>query len=231
MNLSKWIKPYTGVGDVGTWIKKFKMVAKHQKIEDMASVLPLLLEDSAFLVYDNLSEKSQASMPDIEKSLLDAFSIDPFQAYENFRSRNWKDEPVDVFLGDLQRLAMLAGIADERLIKSAFVVGLPSTVSHQLRASTKIFDVELSEIVRQARSLMTEVIESPALVAMNNGMVRNADVNCFGCGKKGHYRNACTSKIEMKCWTCGNSGHTSRRCRLNQQGNAERGTGAPAVSQ
>ena len=61
MNLSKWIKTYTGVGDVGTWIKKFKMVAKHQKIKDMASVLPLLLEDSVFLVYDNLSEKSQAS--------------------------------------------------------------------------------------------------------------------------------------------------------------------------
>ena len=112
MSLTKWIKPYAGVGDIGTWIKKLKMVGKHQKIDDLVSFLPLLLEDSAFLVYDHLSEELQRSMPDVERALLDAFSIDPFQAYESFRSRNWRDEPVDVFLGDLQRLAMLAGITE-----------------------------------------------------------------------------------------------------------------------
>ena len=126
---------------------------------------------------------------------------------------------------------MLAGITDERIVKRAFVVGLPSTVSHQLRAFARILDAELSEIVRQARSLMTEIIGSSVLVAVNKGMVRKSEGNCFSCGKKGHYRNACPTRNTTTCWNCGNPGHTSRGCDLIRQANAERGTGAPAVSQ
>ena len=65
------------------------------------------------------------------------------------------------------------------------MVGLPLTVSHQLRASARILDAELSKIVRQARLLMTEIFGSSVLVAVNKGMVRKSEGNCFSCEENG----------------------------------------------
>ena len=46
-----------GTGEnVVEWLKKVELVAKLQKIEDLAKFVPLFLEHAAFSVYDQLPE-------------------------------------------------------------------------------------------------------------------------------------------------------------------------------
>ena len=44
---SDMIRPFSGEGDVVAWLKKIQLVAKLQKITDLASFLPLYLEGEA----------------------------------------------------------------------------------------------------------------------------------------------------------------------------------------
>ena len=61
----------------------------------------------------------------IEKVLLEAFSMDAFRAYDVFRIRVWLNDQVDVLLTDLVRLAHMAELSDQNIIKRAFVMCLP----------------------------------------------------------------------------------------------------------
>ena len=81
----------------------------------------------------------------------------PFEAYDKLRHRTWQDrEPVDVYLSELRRLAGLGGIDDTNLLKCAFVVGLPSHVAGQLKASARLQSKDLSQLVATARGLVTD---------------------------------------------------------------------------
>ena len=61
-----------------------------------------------------------------------------FQAYEQLTMRVLSDESADVHLTDLRKLARLAGISSDTLLIRAFIVGLPSVVSRELRTVPKI---------------------------------------------------------------------------------------------
>ena len=230
--LEKHVNPYSGEGDVGQWLKKLKLVAKVRKLEDLASLVPLLLEGAAFMVYDHMRAEDQYNIEKIEAALLNAFSMDPFQAYDLFTSRVWENESPDVFLADLQRLAGLAGVNEDILIKRAFIVGLPHQVSSQLRASARILELDISEVVRQARALMTDLVTPVGLAAISpfRKATQAADRQCYGCGKSGHLRNKCPSRSTISCWTCGETGHTSKACPKRFQGNDRGEIGAPPVS-
>ena len=89
--------------------------------------LPLFLDGAAFSVYLHLDEKD--CYEKVKQALIKAFSTNPFTAYEQFVQRRWSNESVDVYLSDLRRLARLAGIEENILLRRAFVVGLPSYVS------------------------------------------------------------------------------------------------------
>ena len=119
-------------------------------------IIPLFLEGSAFALYEQLGESQKTSAKDIEKALLDAFAIDGFQAYEQFRDRRWNDgESVDVYLASLRQLMNLANIESEELLLRAFITGLPDEISKQLRAQVKIFGISLQDALNHARVLMT----------------------------------------------------------------------------
>ena len=61
------------------------MVAKLKKVADLATFLPLYLEGSAFEVYDQMAERDKEAATEIEKTLLQAFALSTFKAYEEFR--------------------------------------------------------------------------------------------------------------------------------------------------
>ena len=47
---------------------------------------------------------------------------------------------VDVYLSDLRRLAKLAQVESDSLLRRAFVVGLPAVVSRDLKALAKVIE-------------------------------------------------------------------------------------------
>jgi hypothetical protein len=236
------IRSFDGNGDVdiGTWFAKLKLVAKLKKIEDLSLLIPLYLDGAAFAVYDQMDEEAKKKADDIEKVMLGAFAQDAFGAYDVFRQRSWcPGEPVDVFLSDLRRLARLAGVESEELIRCAFVCGLPSDVSSTLRAGVQINATDLSAIAQQARILMSERLHGGAMAAigktnewLQSGAVGNDNkqlhggvnaavdkankhpngkMKCYVCGGD-HPVRLCKERKPPTCWTCGVTGHISRYC-------------------
>ncbi len=71
-------------------------------------------------------------------SLVATFALNPFQAYEQFTRSVWRDELVYDYLKDLRGLAKLANTSSDALLVRAFVVGVPSKVSREIRAMSKV---------------------------------------------------------------------------------------------
>ena len=71
------IKPYSGDDDFAEWIKKFELVAKLQKVTDLASYLPLFLHSGAFSVYENLDEDVKANYTKLKKMMIKILLREP----------------------------------------------------------------------------------------------------------------------------------------------------------
>lgn len=239
------VRAFNGNGDVVEWLKKINLVIKLQKLGDASEVIPLFLEGQAFSVYEQMKEKDQADATKIEAKLVDTFSMNRFAAYSTFSKRVWEQgEPVEVYLSDLKRLAGLARINDDELIRCAFVVGLPTDVSCHLRSSSKINDLTIDDIADMAKVYLVEQASSNAMVAVRKPPSRNSPqssqmqgsynrastISCHVCGGN-HLARVCTQR-KITCWTCGEQGHTSRDCQSKQDsGNGEGKQHAPAASQ
>ena len=218
------IRCFDGSGDIATWLRKVELVARIKEINDVSTLIPLYLEGPAFSVYDQLDDAKKKDEEAIRKALLEAFGMNKFAAYDAFRNRSWSPgEAVDSFLADLCRLAGLAGIEKDDVIRCAFVCGLPMDVSSQLRASARINEADLGTVVEQARVLMSERIRAGAFVAARA-------VNREECGRCGgaHSESVCRKRRRIVCWTCGQPGHVQRYCR-SEPGNDNGKPLAPAA--
>lgn len=212
------------------WIEKLELVAELRKIGEVEKLLPLFLEGPAFAVFREMDSAKKGNLSDIKAALIDAFSLNPFQAYEQLTRRKWRDEPVDVFLSDLRRLAKVAGVENDDLIRRAFVVGLPSGVSRELRAQAKIDSLSLAEILVRARALLAEQVEGYPVVAMagRDERSKRESKRCFRCNGP-HLMKDCRKVSRTRrvvCWTCGEEGHVARQC---SQGNDNGRVDAPVA--
>ena len=148
--LAELIRPFNGQTDVMEWLSKLELTAELREVDKLEKVIPLFLEGHAHNLYLELSTDEKKSAQSIKDALIKAFGVNRFQAYEQFVRRVWRDEPVDIYATDLKRLARLGRVASDDLIKTQFVVGLPSAVSKELRASDKIDEMTLPQLVAHA---------------------------------------------------------------------------------
>ena len=243
--VSDAIKPFTGEGDVVSWLKKVELVAKLQKISDLASLIPLYLEGNALALYLEMSETDKASAAKIEERLLEAFTDDIFTAYGKLAKLRWTGEPVDVYANELRRLAGLAGFtgdALESIVRLNFVNGFPDNLSTSLQQISGIKTMAMSEIISKARVLASKSSSSglaavSAQVVDRQRMSQSGSVKdrfdgrvfkgqCYRCGGP-HMARFCKEQRVIICFRCNKQGHMANQC---GQGNEMRGTGAPAVS-
>lgn len=225
---------YDGSGDVIGWIEKLKLVAKLQGVNDLSDIIPLFLQGQAFSVYQHMSNDDKSNACKVEETLIEAFSINPISAYDLFKQREWEfGESVDGYLSELRRLAKLACIENDQILRCAFISGLPVEVSCQLRTSSEILKSSLPAIVQQARVLMSNRIHASGLVGVKSfqnsqerkqNKMKNSSkaIICYKC-KGNHYIKECP---QVECFKCHQKGHMANNC-LNGDGKPF----APLVSQ
>ena len=128
---------------------------------------------------------------------------------------------------ELRKLATLVGIADEAVLRCAFVTGLPGTVSGQLQTTTSIGIVPLDGIVDITRAaLLSQLSEVRFGAAAGNARPRvnkssgnswmqqkrsgktQRSLRCYQCAET-YLRKECPS---LKCFQCGLTGHMARNC-------------------
>ena len=240
LRLTDLLRPFDGQSDVLEWFNKLELVARVRGLENLENVIPLFLEGSAYSLYAELSESDKRSAESIKRKLVDAYGLNPYVAYEQFVRRVWREEPVDVYLTDLRRLARLADVATDEVIKKAFVVGLPTQVSRELRASSRVSELTLPELVERARVLLAEFRIDKPIGAVGVGrpdaaersspggaeneprLGRARPLRCFRCGGA-HMIRYCPDRPKPKCWSCGSEGHLAKNC---DQGNGAGGATA-----
>ena len=85
-----------------------------------------------------------------------AFYGSSYDAYEQLRKRSLKEgKTVNVYLADLRCLTALIGQNDaDPIIKCAFMAGMPSDISTQLKSIAAVGDLSLSELVGIAQMML-----------------------------------------------------------------------------
>ena len=143
------IRPFNGKGDLGAWMKKLKLVAKLQKISDLASFIPLFLEDDALVLYLEMSRENQQD----EERLKVAFTERPLESYKKLKKIKWTGESVDMYHNNIKRLAGYMGRGQDQTAKLAFVTGFLDSLSVRLQQLTRVNKMEITDLILTARVL------------------------------------------------------------------------------
>ena len=212
--LTDIIERFDGSTDFAEWIKKLELVAKLQGIADLKNFLPLFLTGNAFAVYDALSDKTKDDFNALKSSLLRAFSLDSFSAFDRLLSRRYvHGESVDVYLSDLRRLFGLIGTVDD-MLKCAFVSGLPEDVQLQLKAASALDAMSLEQVAERARTINFREREiGAAAQSRQRKDPGREERSCYRCGERGHLARSCTTRRTRGCcFLCGDDGHFAAQC-------------------
>ena len=107
-----FVRPFRGKGDnLAAFWSKFLVLGELHKWdseEKQMAHLPLLLDGSAFLVFDQLSAEDQKKTVAVKAALEAAFAPSPAESYHLFVGRQLAlDEPVNTYVADLKRLLTL----------------------------------------------------------------------------------------------------------------------------
>ena len=164
----------------------------------------------------------------IEKRLKMAFSEAAFEADNKLRKVTWTREPVDVYTVEIRQLAGLVGYMGQNLektIKMAFVSGFPDCISMELQRLARIEDMEVAEVLRQARVLAKQTSELGAVANSAKSKLGEEEQTvrrpyrkfirkCFRCQRLNLMREC--KEPDVTCFRCGQVGHISRHCPLPQ---------------
>lgn len=233
----------TTSGDFAEWVEKLELVAKLQKIDDLQTFLPLFLSGSAFAVYKQLPQSDRDDYDKLKASLLVAFGVNSYAAYEQLQRRVLQDgETVDVYLADLRRLVVLMGQKDaEPLLKCAFMAGLPSDVTVQLKSIAAVETLDLTALATRARMMLSTRVNDLSCAV---GVTKQRS-GCYTCGGRGHIARDCPTpssnsskqgggyqRKPRTCYSCGELGHMVKNCPskprdTEKTGNDQGGVSAP----
>ena len=222
------------------WLKKVRLVARLQMVDDVASLLPLYLEGDALALYMEMPEKDQQDISKIEARLKEAFTDGAFSAYRKLTLVKWEGERVDVYANRIRQLVGLAGfegVGLDRLARLAFVMGFPDYISVELQQAPNVETLTMADLMSRARVLTTrdENRDVAAAVRTDTSASQQAGSTtkysqvprkgpvCYTCGGPNHFSRDCQSQRnsgpmktrahgKIRCYRCNGLGHVSRSC-------------------
>ena len=238
----------TAAESVVDWLEKVELVCSLRELKCPETLVPLRLSGGAFAVYQQLPLVVKRDFAKLKEALLTSFSTDCFAAYEQFSSRRLgPGETVDVFLAELRRLATHFGGVSDKALVCAFVAGLPDSIRHTLRASTRMEALTLDQVLARARAILADeplivaAARAPTLPMTERRTQSNAshrsDRVCFECHQPNHLARDCLlrrgrayrdrGRGKVICFRCGLAGHVAAGCPGNEEGEEP---SAPALS-
>ena len=189
------------------WLEQVELMCELCNMDRVECVVPLRLRGGAMAVYRQLSKEQRADMAQLKRALMTAFAMDAYVAFDQFVTRRLRPgETVDVFLAELQRLALLVGEPPpDRWIACAFVSGLPPRVRQLLRSTSRMDAMTLSQLLDRARAILTDSEESeePVVAAAQRSRTdpeeppndrRSSDIVCYRCSGLNHMARNCTQR-------------------------------------
>ena len=221
ISVEKLIKPFTGEGDVVAWLQKVELVAKLTGEKNLASFLPLYLEDGALAVYLEMPDEMKSDANLLQQELLRAFTDSQFVAFSKLKAVKWAGEPVDIYANEIRRLVRGCGFTGdgaEQLVKLTFITGFPDSISIELQQIQDVEKMKLGNIIPRARVLTSNIgvvggVAAPALKGhkvvenQSSDMKERDPIKCYECGGPHLLRNC----PEIQCKHC-RGNHLLRYC-------------------
>ena len=217
-------------GSIDEWFVRFDIYLKANWWNDEMKALkvPTLLEGEALASW---LEEEQADFKTLKKKLIAKMAPLPFTALEEFHARKLcPGEPLPLFTQDLKRLLQSAmpGLdenAGEQMLIHQFLMGLPTDISRQLRATGEA--KKLTKVVERARLLMTiDNQSSSQSVAACTSKIETETKDEMS--QLQHQVEALTQQVAalamqkstnlrscsglMRCFNCNGLGHLQRNC-------------------
>ncbi|KFD56668.1 hypothetical protein M513_02344 [Trichuris suis] len=128
--------------------------------------------------------------------------------------------PTHLFL---RRLASLFGGVPEKELICAFVTGLPDSIRQLLRASCRMEDLTLEQLLARTRAVISD--ECPdaigeiclnARVSQTRSQTSGSEPRCYACGGLSHYAKDCLSQRSVPGASRRDTGQKSRARRRNR---------------
>ena len=215
-------------GSIDEWFVRFDICSKANGWNEEMKALKVtsLFEGEALASWLELTEEEQADFKTLKKKLIAKMAPLPFTALEEFHARKLRPgEPLPLFTQYLKRLlqSSVPGLdvnTREQMLIHQFLMGLPTDISRQLRASGET--KELTKVVEQARLLMT--IENQSLLQSVAACASTVDTGTKEeMSQLQNQVEALTQQVaalttpkatnlRKQCFNCNGLGHLQRNC-------------------
>ena len=160
-----------------------------------------------------------------------------FVAETLYRERCQKpNEPVSEFYRELHALFIQANYDEKAGGRAALASDFESKLNNRLRwavmrrkTGDPTKDGDPKEILRRAqeeeeilRQQDREMSGRNEMAVMSVQNIQAKTNECYRCGKIGHMKKDCKSKVSKGCYICGDLNHFKRDCPKKNQGNGQR---------